>query len=383
MWSSLIAFALGSGLTYVLDRGQGRRRRALLRDKVLRSFHRAGDAIDVTRRDVRNRARGMVAELRSQLHSQPVSDAVLAERVKAMLGGVARHPGSIDVSVRDGRVMLMGPVFADEVARIVARVRSVRGVREVENRMDAHASAEGVSGLQGAPARRRAGDRFELLQTWWSPTARVLVGGAAAVASLWGVRRAGVVGTTTALAGGALLTRALTNLEFRRLLGLEGHGAVTVQKTIEVRTPLEEAFALWSRYENFPRFMSHVREVERLSESRSRWTVGGPAGVPVQWETEVVQFVPNRLIAWRTLPGTAVIAHEGEVRFDPSPDGSTRVHVRMCYNPLGGGLGHSLAKLLGRDPRQAMDEDLVRFKSLLEDGTTRAHGQRVMRNELG
>jgi len=54
----------------------------------------------------------------------------------------------------------------------------------------------------------------------------------------------------------------------------------------------------------------------------------------------------------------------------------------MSYNPPGGALGHGLATLLGSDPKRAMDEDLVRFKSLLEAGRTRAHGERVTREEL-
>jgi uncharacterized membrane protein len=63
--------------------------------------------------------------------------------------------------------------------------------------------------------------------------------------------------------------------------------------------------------------------------------------------------------------------------------GGTRIQIRLSYNPPAGALGHGVAALLGSDPKRAMDEDLVRFKSLLEDGRTRAHGQTVRRDALG
>jgi uncharacterized membrane protein len=125
--------------------------------------------------------------------------------------------------------------------------------------------------------------------------------------------------------------------------------------------------------------MSHVREVRRL-DGRSRWTVAGPGGVPIEWEIEMTQFVPNQVIAWRTVEGAAV-AHAGTVRFEASADGATRVEVTLSYTPPGGALGHGLASILGSDPRRAMDEDLVRLKSLLEEGRTRARGERATREE--
>src|SRR5207248_3335216 len=72
----------------------------------------------------------------------------------------------------------------------------------------------------------------------------------------------------------------------------------------------------------------------------------------------------------------------GLVRFERNPDGSTRVDVKMSYNPPAGAIGHAVAALFGSDPKQAMDDDLVRFKSLLEHGKTTAHGEEIRREEL-
>lgn len=303
------------------------------------------------------------------------------ERVRARLGTVASHPSSIEVSAADGRVTLRGPVLEHEADRIVRRVRRVRGVRSVEDHLERHRTADGVPGLQGAAVRR--GGESAFAQAVWSPTARAIAGVAGVGLLLAGLRRSGIGGAIATVAGGTLLARAVTNLALRRLLGIgAGRRAVVVQKAIDVDAPVEEVFGLWSNYENFPRFMAHVREVRRLPDKRSRWPVSGPGGVPVEWETEETKREPNRLIAWKTVAG-APIGHAGMVRFAPSPTGGTRLEIRMSYNPPGGAVGHALAALLGSDPKRAMDEDLVRFKSLLEEGRTRARGETVRRDAIG
>jgi uncharacterized membrane protein len=57
--------------------------------------------------------------------------------------------------------------------------------------------------------------------------------------------------------------------------------------------------------------------------------------------------------------------------------------VQLSYNPPAGALGHAVASLFGADPKRAMDEDMVRLKSLLEEGKTRADGEAVNIEELG
>ena len=59
--SVLVGAGAGAGLMYLLDPDLGNRRRALMRDQLVRAGHVTGDAVDVTSRDVRNRARGAVA----------------------------------------------------------------------------------------------------------------------------------------------------------------------------------------------------------------------------------------------------------------------------------------------------------------------------------
>jgi uncharacterized membrane protein len=71
------------------------------------------------------------------------------------------------------------------------------------------------------------------------------------------------------------------------------------------------------------------------------------------------------------------VHHTGFVRFDENWDGSTRVAVQMSYVPPAGALGHAMAQLFGVDPRQAMHDDLMRLKSLLEEGRTSTDESKV------
>jgi len=54
----------------------------------------------------------------------------------------------------------------------------------------------------------------------------------------------------------------------------------------------------------------------------------------------------------------------------------------MWYRPPAGVLGHYVASLFGADPKSEMDDDMVRLKSLIEIGKTRAHGVRIQRESL-
>jgi hypothetical protein len=211
----------GLGLMYFLDPDQGRRRRALVRDQMVHAAHRTGDAMDATSRDIANRAKGAVAELRGRFQHAEVSDDVLRDRVRARVGAVIGHASSIDVDVRDGRVSLRGPVLAHEVDRLLRRVSAVRGVVEVEDRLEVHAEPGNVPGLQGAARAPRGGEVFDLMQRNWSPSTRFFTGLAGAGFTAWGVRRADGPGIALATFGLGLLVRAVANLPLASLSGLE------------------------------------------------------------------------------------------------------------------------------------------------------------------
>ena len=211
----------GLGLMYFLDPEQGRRRRALMRDQMVHAAHKTGDAVDATSRDIANRARGAVAELRGRLRNDIVSDDVLRERVRARVGAVVGRSASIDVDVLDGRVTLGGPVLAHDVDRLLRRVAAVRGVLDVDNRLEVHAEPGNVPGLQGAARRPRGGEVFDLMQRNWSPSTRFFTGLTGLGLASWGVRRLDTFGFAMATVGAGLLSRAIANVPITSLTGVE------------------------------------------------------------------------------------------------------------------------------------------------------------------
>ena len=215
--SLLVGAGAGAGLMYLLDPAQGNRRRALMRDQLVRARHLTGDAMDATSRDMRNRARGVVAELRAHLIPEDVSDDVLQERVRARLGQTIRYARSIETFVANGDVTLRGPVLADDVIRVVRRVGQVPGVRSVDNRLDVHAEPGTVPGLQGAQRSSGTGEVLELTHGT-SSAARLATGLGGVLLALWGLRRLDAAGVPVATIGMALLARGTRNPTLGHLL---------------------------------------------------------------------------------------------------------------------------------------------------------------------
>lgn len=73
----LAGFGLGALFMYVLDPDQGRRRRALARDRVNSFITKAEHKLGAKARHYSNRARGMAAEVRSAVTSSSEPDAPL------------------------------------------------------------------------------------------------------------------------------------------------------------------------------------------------------------------------------------------------------------------------------------------------------------------
>jgi uncharacterized membrane protein len=368
------AFGLGAAAMYMLEPARGKRRRHLVTDKIIHSGHVAGDAIGVTGRDLANRARGALAEARKALTEDYADDIVIEERVRSELGRVSSHPGAIEITVDNGLVTLSGDALDHEADRIVEGVHGVRGVTDVVSFLERHKVAGNVPSLQGgsAPAERT----FELLQENWTPAARLfagVAGGALVVYGLSEERRENPLGAALGLAGLALLTRGMTNLPIKRVLGVgAGRRAVEIQKTINIAAPLDEVFDYVTRWENYPMWMSHVREVTsrgtpRAVGERTHWVVDGPAGSTISWNAITTRFLPSRMISWKTADRER-IAHAGTIWFTQNDDGSTRVDVHMSYNPIAGAAGHAIAALFGSDPKHQMDDDLARLKTTIETG---------------
>jgi uncharacterized membrane protein len=378
LFASGVGFVAGAAAGYWLDPRSGRHRRALVQDSAVRAAHDFGELVDKGGRDLAQRAHGLAAEAAARLRSERVDDTVLAERVRAELGRVCSHPHAITVEVCDGVVELRGPILEREHRAVRAGITRVRGVKRVSDRLELHARADRQA-LQGGVPRYH---RSELQQANWSPGVRLIVGGVGAILAANAVRRRTPSTLASTVAGVLLLLRSCANLPLKRVFGVgAGRRVIDLQKELRIDAPIEDVYGFFSHFENFPRFMTHVREVRRIDDRRWHWEVEGPAGMRFGWDAEVHLLAPNERLGWRSLPG-ALVASSGVVRFEQHQQGGTRLNIRLQYNPPGGVIGHAFARLLGADPKTEMDDDLLRLKSLLETGRARGRNGRITRDEI-
>ncbi len=138
------AFALGAAIMFVLDPDEGRRRRALARDKAVRYRNTFGDlGAGPTRlyRRVQGRARGLVYRARAQRRTETVNDQLLAARIRSRLGHIVDRPDAIIVQVDQGDVRLTGTVAAGELAGLISAIRAVPGVEELSHEIKVRQAA--------------------------------------------------------------------------------------------------------------------------------------------------------------------------------------------------------------------------------------------------
>ncbi len=282
--------------------------------------------------------------------------------MKMFLGGLAAGAGLVYLldpergSMRRERLSRQLQPLLEGATRAVER-----GAASVIPPTPGYGSRIGdLEGLGDATLRSRSreGSGGSTSGTWWQVAGGLL--------ALYVLTRRGSFGSVFKTVGTGLLVSTASRGALGVAAGspLDRRRAVDIQKSLYIDAPVDQVYAFWSNYENFPLFMSHVREVEDLGTGRSRWSVSGPGGVPIVWTAVLTQQAPEQVIAWRSESGS-MLENAGVIRFIPAGTG-TRVNLRLCYYPPAGGAGQAVAELLGSDPRAKLNEDLGRMKELLE-----------------
>lgn len=136
----LLGGALGIGLgaagMFFLDPSRGHRRRVKAREKALSLVHKVVEEAAHTEEDLKNRAAGLMAEVKAAVIGEQPSDDVLVARVRSRLGHVLRHAQHIEVSAKDGVVTLKGKVTHPEYFQALHCVRHTPGVLAMEYDLD-------------------------------------------------------------------------------------------------------------------------------------------------------------------------------------------------------------------------------------------------------
>jgi uncharacterized membrane protein len=209
-------------------------------------------------------------------------------------------------------------------------------------------------------------------------TERLLSGIAGAALIVLALRRKRLRGLLLPI-GGNLITRAVSGrCPVNQALGrntaerdrvspvasvARGQG-IRAERSITVNRPRAEVYRFWRELENLPRFMDHLESVTVIDENRSHWVAKAPAGTKVEWDASIHNEIEDELIAWRSLPGSD-IDNAGSVHFTAAGN-ATEVRVVLSYDPPAGKVGAVVARLLGEEPGQQVEEDLRRFKQVME-----------------
>ena len=168
-----------------------------------------------------------------------------------------------------------------------------------------------------------------------------------------------------AATGAGFILRS-TRSDTRARLG--GSRGTSVEQSFAINRPAQELYEFWQNLEQLPRVMPELSSVRMIDHRRSHWVARGPAGWRTEWYADIINDIPNELIAWRTIEGSNLVS-AGSIHFEEGPVGrGTTVRVKLQYDPPGGKLGAAFAWAFGDSPSQVIREGLRRFKQLMETG---------------
>jgi uncharacterized membrane protein len=132
-----------------------------------------------------------------------------------------------------------------------------------------------------------------------------------------------------------------------------------VDTKITVDVPLETAYNQWTQFEEFPRFMEGVQEVQQLADERLFWAaeIGGERK---EWYAHITRQVPNDVLSWESEGG---VVNSGTVIFKEAKGGKTEIELHMEYEPED--FKEKAGDVLGVVSRK-VSGDMKRFKEFIE-----------------
>ena len=142
---------------------------------------------------------------------------------------------------------------------------------------------------------------------------------------------------------------------------------LSTHTSLDVDRPVAEVFAFFKDFENFPRVSDGLKCVVDHQDGRSHWEGYTPSGEVISWDAVVTKYVPNVVIAWRSVPDS-VVDMLGLIRF--TPVSSTRTHLEMdlsyARTNADGRLKDALHALVAPKPARRLEESLRRTRLYLE-----------------
>jgi uncharacterized protein YndB with AHSA1/START domain len=132
-----------------------------------------------------------------------------------------------------------------------------------------------------------------------------------------------------------------------------------IERWTDVAAPIDEVYEAWTKFDQFPRFMHRVLNVEQKGRDKISWSEKIWFSSR-QWEGRVTEKRKNERIVWKTTSG---MNHKGIVSFHKLAPNLTRVMITMEFEP--NGMMEKMASGL-RFVKRAVQADLARFKAYVE-----------------
>jgi len=220
------------------------------------------------------------------------------------------------------------------------------------------------------------------------PPERLLSTVGGGVLTFSGLRRRGWPGTLWAMLGSLLLYRGITGHSFVykalhinraehpfpsiNISSIPEQEGFKVQRSLTIRRTPQDLYTFWRDVENVSRYIPMIESVRKIDEKRSHWIATSPKGQKLEWDVEITQDQPGRLIAWQ-VRGKAMIGNGGRIRFvEASGRRGTMVTLEVDFVGHKGLQNTLEVPLLGRVTGLFLEswvlETLRRFKALMETG---------------
>ena len=141
-------------------------------------------------------------------------------------------------------------------------------------------------------------------------------------------------------------------------------------ETVDVNVPVTVAYNQWTKFEEFPKFLSFVESITQVNDTLTDWKIK-IGGVEREFEAQITEQHPDERVAWNSTGGQ--VDHGGVVTFHKLAENETRVTVQLDWEATG--LMEKVGAALGVD-NHAIKKDLANFKEFIEAKGTAEGGWR-------
>jgi uncharacterized membrane protein len=133
-----------------------------------------------------------------------------------------------------------------------------------------------------------------------------------------------------------------------------------VVRSVEVHSPVDRVYDQWLRFDEYPRFLSHVDAVQALPGGRLHWvaTMGGERR---EWLADLVEQQPKRRLSW---VGKDRVHEAAVLTFEEVEPQCTRVTMALTWRPEG--FGQRVDDASPGRMQDRVEQALESFKGFME-----------------